>query len=190
MCENIDGTGRHSPGPKLLVRPLLLFACVALVIGFVASRTDAQPYETPFFHLFFSDPLHMKAWLATAALLLGLGQLATAARIYGRLRFAPEGTFYPFLHRWSGRLAILLTLPAAYNCIFKLGFGTYDGRAFIHSVLGASFYGVFFAKVLIVRTRDYPGWALPLAGTVLFALLMVLWLTSAFWLFGALGVSQ
>jgi hypothetical protein len=174
--ENIDGEGRRSPGPRLLVRPLLLFASVALVIGFVAVRTDVEPYETPFFHLFFSNTLHMKAWLTTA-------------RIYGKLRFPPEGRLYPLLHRWSGRAAILLTVPAAYHCIFKLGFGTYDARAFIHSLLGASFYGAFSAKVLIVRTSGYPGWALPMAGGVLFAILMVLWLTSAFWLFGTHGVS-
>jgi hypothetical protein len=189
MSENIDGGGRRSSGSRLLVRPLLLFAGVAVIIGFVASRTDVQPYETPFLRLFFSDPLHMKAWLTTAAFLLGLGQLLTAARIYGKLRFPPEGRLYPLLHRWSGRAAILLTLPAAYHCIFKLGFGTYDARAFIHSVLGASFYGAFSAKVLIVRTSGYPGWALPIAGGVLFAILMVLWLTSAFWLFGTQGVS-
>jgi hypothetical protein len=189
MSENIDGAGRPSPRPRLLVRPLLLFASVALIIGFVASRTDVEPYRTPFFHLFFSDTLHMKAWLTTAALLLGLGQLLTAARIYGKLRLPPEGRLYPLLHRWSGRAVILITLPAAYHCIVKLGFGTYDARAFIHSLLGASFYGAFFAKVLIVRTSGYPGWALPMTGGVLFAVLMLLWLTSAFWLFGARGVS-
>jgi len=189
MSENIDGGGRGSPGPRQLVRPLLLFASVSLVIGLVASRTDVEPYNTPFFRLFFSDTLHMKAWLTTAALLLGLGQLLTAARIYEKLYFPPEGRLYLLLHRWSGRLAILLTLPAAYHCIFKLGFGTYDARVFIHSLLGASFYGVFFAKVLIVRTSGYSGWALPMAGGVLFAILLVLWLTSAFWFFGALGVS-
>jgi hypothetical protein len=189
MSENIDGAGRRSLGPRLLVRPLLIFAGVAVVIGFVASRTDVQPYSAPFFRLFFSDTLHMKAWLTTFALLLGLAQLLTAARIYGKLRFPPEGRLYPLLHRWSGRAAILLTLPAAYHCIFKLGFGTYNARAFIHSVVGTSFYGAFFAKVLIIRTGGYPGWALPMAGGALFAILMVLWLTSAFWLFGALGVA-
>jgi hypothetical protein len=89
MSENIDGGGRRSSGSRLLVRPLLLFAGVAVIIGFVASRTDVQPYETPFLRLFFSDPLHMKAWLTTGAFLLGLGQLLTAARIYGKLRFPP-----------------------------------------------------------------------------------------------------
>jgi Family of unknown function (DUF6529) len=188
MSENIDDAERRSPDPRLLVRPLLLFGSVALVIGVVASRTDAQPYETPFFRLFFSDPLHMKAWLTTAAFMLGLGQLLTAARIYGKLRFPPEGHLYPLLHRWSGRAAILLTLPAAYHCIFKLGIGTYDARAFIHSLSGVAFYGAFFAKVLIVRTSGYPSWALPMAGGVLFAILMVLWITSALWLFGTIGV--
>jgi Family of unknown function (DUF6529) len=53
-----------------------------------------------------------------------LGQLLTAARIYGKLRFPPEGRLYPLLHRWSGRAAILLTVPVAYHCIFKIGFGT------------------------------------------------------------------
>ena len=188
MGENIGGAGRPSPGPRLLVRPLLLFASVALVIGFVASRTDVEPYRTPFFRLFFGDTLHMKAWLTTVALLVGLGQLLTAARIYGKLRLPPEGRLYPLLHRWSGRAVIMITLPAAYHCIFKLGFGTYDARVFIHSLLGASFYGAFFAKVLIVRTSGYPGWALPMAGGMLFAMIVVLWLTSAFWLFGARGV--
>ena len=59
MSENIDGAGRRSPGPRLLVRPLLLFASVALVIGFVAVRTDVEPYKTPFFRLFFSNTLHI-----------------------------------------------------------------------------------------------------------------------------------
>jgi len=36
---------------------------------------------------------------------------------------------------------------------------------------------------------EIPGWALPMAGGVLFAILMVLWLTSAFWLFATHGMS-
>ena len=107
----------------ILVFPLVLVAFVAITVGFVASKTVRQPYETPFFHLFFSDTLHMKAWLITAALLLALGQLLTASRIYEVLRFPPKGRFYHVVHRWSGRIAILLTLPVT-TTIFLLGFGT------------------------------------------------------------------
>ena len=187
MSENMNGAGR-SAGRTQLLRPLMLFAVTALVIILLASRTHLRPYGTPFFHLFFSDTLHMKAWLTTIALLLGLGQLLTAARIFGLLRFPPEGRSYSRLHRWSGRLAFLLTLPVAYHCIFKLGFRTHDVRAAAHSVLGAAFYGSFAVKVLMVRSSGYPGWALPLAGGTLFAILAALWFTSAFWLFGVFGV--
>ena len=169
------------------MRPFLLFAFVALTVGFVASRTLRQPYETPFIHLFFSDTLHMKAWLITATLLLGLGLLLTASRIYEVLHFPPQGRFYHLLHRWSGRTAILLTLPVAYHCIFLLGFGTYDTRVYLHSLLGSSFYGAFLAKVLIVRSSGFRGWALPMAGGVLFSILLGLWLTSAVWFFSTFG---
>src|SRR5882762_1025552 len=137
MNEKTGPTGRTVLSRVLLVLPLLLFAFVALSVGFVASKTVRQPYETPFSHLFFSDTLHMKAWLITAVLLLALGQLLTASRIYEVLRFPPQGRFYHVVHRWSGRTAILLTLPVAYHCIFLLGFGTDDTRVYIHSLLGS-----------------------------------------------------
>src|SRR5690349_1454801 len=115
MRETIGPTGRAVSSGALLVLPGLLFAFVALIVGFVASKTVRQPYETPFSHLFFSDTLHMKAWLVTAVLLLAFGQLLTASRIYEVLRFPPKGRFYHLVHRWSGRAAILLTLPVAHH---------------------------------------------------------------------------
>jgi Family of unknown function (DUF6529) len=45
----------------------------------------------------------------------------TAARLYDLLRFPPKGRFYHRVRRWSGRVAILLTLPVAYHCVFLLG---------------------------------------------------------------------
>src|SRR5262252_5830303 len=107
MSPSADHTGSVR-NRVLLALPLVLFALVALAVGFVASKTVRQPYETPFLHLFFSDPLHMKVWLVTAALLLGLGQLLTASRVYEVLHFPPRGRFYGLVHRWSGRVAILL----------------------------------------------------------------------------------
>lgn len=184
-------TGSHRPlVPRrvVLVLPFIIFALVALTVGLLASRTIRSPYATPFFHLFFSDTLHMKVWLTTAALLLGLSQLLTASRIYGLLHFPPPGGFYNVVHRWSGRTAIVLTLPVAYHCIFLLGFGTYDTRVYIHSLLGSSVYGVFLAKVFIVRAKGFPGWALPIAGGVMFSILLGVWLTAAPWFFRNFGM--
>jgi len=188
MSENADPARRTVPSRILLALPLVLFSAVALTVGSVASRTVRQPYETSFSHLFFSDTLHMKAWLITAALLLALGQLLTASRIYEVLRFPPKGRFYHVVHRWSGRAAMLLTLPVAYHCIFLLGFGKSDLRVYIHSLLGTFLYGALLAKVLVVRSNGFQAWALPLGGAVLFSVLAGLWLTSAFWFFGAAGI--
>jgi uncharacterized protein DUF6529 len=132
----------------------------------------------------FSSTIAMKAWFATAALVLAGVQVVTAARIYGRVNFLPErGRGIARAHRWSGRLAFLCTLPVFFHCVTILGFQTPDARVAIHSVLGTFLYGVFVAKVLIVRDHLLPGWALPTAGLTLASLLLVLWLTSSLWYF-------
>ncbi|MGH3135264.1 MAG: DUF6529 family protein [Gaiellaceae bacterium] len=132
----------------------------------------------------FSSTIAAKAWLASAALVLALVQVTTAARIYGRLSFLPErGPTISRVHRWSGRIAFLLTLPVFFHCVTILGFQTPDTRVAVHSLVGTFFYGVFAAKVLIVRDRSLPGWALPTAGLTLASILGVLWLTSSLWYF-------
>jgi len=168
-----------------LAVPLAVFALITLTVGLVARQTVREPYATPFFHPLFTDVLQMKAWLVTAAVVLACGQLLTAARIYELLRFPSKGRFYHSVHRWSGRVAILFTLPVAYHCVFMLGFGTHSPRVLIHSLLGSALYGVFVAKVLIVRSTRFAPWVLPVAGGLLFSVLLGLWLTSALWLFTA-----
>ena len=117
-----------------------------------------------------------------AAVILALVQVTTAARIYGKLRFLPErGAAIATAHRWSGRIAFLCTLPVFFHCVTILGFQTPDARVALHSIVGTFLYGVFVAKVLIVRTPSAPGWALPVAGSVMFTTLVVVWLTSALW---------
>jgi hypothetical protein len=133
----------------------------------------------------FSSPVAGKAWLGTIAIALALVQVSTGARIFGRLSgvlpFGP-GTAAR-VHRWSGRLAVLVTLPIVFHCITILGFQTTDARVAVHSVVGSFIYGVLAAKLLLVRSRSFPGWALPLAGGTLFAVLATIWLTSSYWYF-------
>ena len=73
----------------------------------------------------FSSTIAAKAWLATAAVLLAFVQVTTAARIYGKLSFLPErGPTVARIHRWSGRIAFLCTLPVFFHCVTILGFQT------------------------------------------------------------------
>ena len=133
----------------------------------------------------FSSPIAGKAWFATAAVVLALVQVLTAARIFGHLQGvvripAPRVNH---IHRWSGRLAFLCTLPVAFHCIFILGFDSADSRTLAHSILGSFVYGVFAVKVFFVHDHDHPRWTLPLVGGALFAVIVTLWLTSAYWYF-------
>jgi hypothetical protein len=127
----------------------------------------------------------MKAWLATGAITLGLFQVLSAARLFELFRGGPAGRFWGRMHRMSGYLAILLTLPVAYHCIFLLGSETTSPRVAIHSILGSAFYGAFLVKVILVRSERFPGWALPVAGGLLFAILAGLWVTSSLYLFSS-----
>jgi Family of unknown function (DUF6529) len=87
------------------------------------------------------------------------------------------------IHRWSGRLAVLLTIPVFFHCVTMLGFKTPNARVAVHSIAGSSVYGVLAAKLLVIRLKGYPHWVLPVLGGSLAAVLTTLWLTSALWYF-------
>jgi cytochrome c553 len=165
---------------RWVAAPLLAFALVSLTAGLLARH---EPRSKGYFKLFFSDTLHMKAAFATAVVVLACLQLFTAAWIFRKLPWSKPAWVNP-VHRWSGRLAFVLTLPVAYHCIFKLGFRSPSGRVLAHSLFGCFVYGAFAAKVTIVRLHRFPRLVLPLAGGALFAVLVGVWYTSAVWLYG------
>jgi Family of unknown function (DUF6529) len=70
---------------------------------------------------------------------------------------------------------------AAVYCVLAYGVQLTSVGVAVHSLAGCLFYGAFTAKVLLVRTRRLPGWALPAAGGALALLVAVLWHTSALW---------
>ena len=133
----------------------------------------------------FSSTIAAKAWLATTAVAFAVVQVSTGARIFGKLKhvIAIPPPYVNRVHRWSGRLAILCTLPVAFHCIFILGFQTIDTRVLVHSILGSFVYGAIAVKVFYARDRDHPRWTLPLVGGTLFAMLVMLWSTSSLWYF-------
>ena len=165
---------------RWLAAPLAAFAIVSLTAGLLA---DHDPRSKGYFRLFFEDPIHLKAGFATAVVVLACFQLFTAAWIFRKLPWSKPAWVNP-VHRWSGRLAFLLTLPVAYHCIFKLGFQDPSTRVLAHSLFGCAVYGAFAAKVTIVRLHNFPRFVLPVAGGLLFAVLVGVWWTSAVWLYG------
>lgn len=138
----------------------------------------------------FSSGLAAKTWLSTAAFVLVLVQLWTAMRMYGRLsRRGPAGARTAFVHRWSGRAAVLLTIPVAVHCLYALGYEDTSPRVLLHSLAGCFFYGAFTAKMLLLPRRDAPRWALPMLGGLVFVLLTALFLTSSVWFFSTRGLT-
>jgi mono/diheme cytochrome c family protein len=164
---------------RWVAAPLLAFALFALTAGLLARH---DPRSKGYFRLFFSDPIHMKAGFATAVAVLACLQVFTAAWIFRKLPW-PKPAWVNPLHRWSGRLAFVLTLPVAYHCIFKLGFRHPDSRVLAHSLLGCGVYGAYASKVTIVRLHRFPRPVLPIAGGLLFTILIAVWYTSALWLY-------
>lgn len=132
----------------------------------------------------FSAALPMKAWLTTGAAVLAVVQVVSALSMWDRLgAYIPEG-----VHRWSGRLAFLLTIPVAFHCLYALGLRYDVPRVMAHSLLGCFFYGVFTTKMLALRRENAPGWTLPVLGGLVFTTLVGLWLTSSFWFFTTVGL--
>src|SRR3954469_24702311 len=171
-----------APAPRSsrwLAAPLVAFALFSLTAGLLAAH---DPRSKGYFQLFFSDPIHLKAGLATVVVVLACFQLLTAAWIFRKLPWRKPAWVNP-AHRWSGRLAFAFTLPVAYHCIFKLGFRSPSTRVLAHSLFGCAVYGAFAAKVTIVRLHRFPKPVLPIAGGLLFAVLIGVWYTSALWLY-------
>ena len=156
-----------------------MFALFALTAGLLAAH---DPRSKGYFRLYFEDPIHLKAGFASAAAALACFQVFSATWIFGKLPWRKPAWINP-AHRWSGRLAFVFTLPVAYHCLYQLGFQHSSTRVLVHSLLGCCVYGAYAAKVTIVRLRRFPVPVLPIAGGLLFAVLIGVWYSSAVWLY-------
>ncbi|MEU0414280.1 DUF6529 family protein [Streptomyces griseorubiginosus] len=172
------------PNPARYLIPALVAAAVAVALGAYGKVHD--PAGTAFNLAGFSSTGAVKSWLASAAFLFALVQLVSALMVYGKL---PGPSWSSTLHRWSGRVAFLLAVPVAVHCLYALGFQSYESRVLWHSLLGCFFFGVFSAKMLLLRWERLPGWLLPIVGGLVFTALTILWLTSALWFFRTFGVT-
>ena len=174
--------------------PLAVFGAAAGVgaIGAVSAGVYGRHHEPAgeaTMQWFFTSTLHFKAWMTSLAVLLAIGQVLGGMWMFGKLPLGSAPGWVGPVHRMVGSLALLVSLPVAYHCLWSLGFNPEPGgsRRFWHSVFGCMFYGAFATKVLAVRSHRMPGWALPVVGGALFTLLVLIWLTSSLWFFRTVG---
>ncbi|MFI5964067.1 DUF6529 family protein [Streptomyces asoensis] len=182
--RGFPGPAPRAPHPARYLVPALVAAAVALALGVYGKVHD--PAGTAFSLAGFSSTGAVKSWLATTTVCFALVQLVSALMLYGRL---PGPAWSATVHRWSGRAAFLVAVPVAVHCLYALGYQTYETRVMWHSLLGCFFFGAFSAKMLLLRSERLPGWLLPVVGGLVFAVLTVVWLTSALWFFRTFGVT-
>ena len=146
---------------------------------YVAGRLHQPDYS---FSLFGTDPVPPKSLLATIVLGLAVVQVLLALWMYRKLPLAGRPPRpVPVTHRVTGFALVALSVPVAVHCLIAYGVQLTSPRVAVHSIAGCFFYGAFTAKVLLVRSRRLPGWALPVAGGMLAVIAGVLWYTSALW---------
>lgn len=176
-----------TPGTTAVLLAVGIGAAVAVVLGVYGSVHEPSGFAINLAG--FSGPLYVKAWLTTVAFVLALVQIATSMAMYGR--FGPAAASAAWtgpVHRWSGRLAVLVTVPVVVHCLYALGFDASSPRVLVHSLAGCLFYGAFVAKMLLLSRSGSPRWALPVFGGLVFTLLTALFLTSSLWVFATKGV--
>jgi hypothetical protein len=187
-------TSTHTPPVKQPPRwGLASAAGVGIAVAAVlAAYARVSPGDGAVITTFgFSALYAMKSWLTTVAMVFVLVQIVSALAMWGRLPgVAGSPTWAAPLHRWSGVVAFLFTLPVAFQCIWSAGFSDDTTRTFVHSLAGCLFYGAFAAKMLSLRLRGLPGWALPVLGGLLAVLLTIIWFSSAFWYFTQPGLPK
>jgi hypothetical protein len=175
--------------------PLTAFAVgavIAVLVGVFGRLHDPTLSGTT--TLGFRTVLEMKTAVSVAIAPLILLQLLGALWMYGKLG-SPAPSWVGPAHRGIGTVTLVLAVFVAYHCLWSLGLEVGhlpDGevvstRTLVHGLIGCLFIGALVVKLVAVRSQRAPGWFLPVAGGVLFTLLVLAVLTSAAWYIGAEG---
>jgi hypothetical protein len=175
-----------SRGGVAVLIGVALGAAVAVGLGVFGKLHEPQFFSVSVAG--FSSGTAVKSWLATLAVALALFQLVSAFAMYRLIPGGKAPSWIGAAHVWSGRLAVLVSVPVAVHCLYALGFQSYDNRVLFHSLFGCFFYGAFVTKMLLLTRKGLRGWVIPVAGGLVFFGLVYVWLTSALWFFDTNGI--
>jgi hypothetical protein len=174
-----------TPAPPARIGALLIAVAVGILVsvGLGVYGRLHQPTGTGLSVAGFSSGTAAKSWLGSAAFALVVIQLASAVLMY-----RTGASWLAGVHRWSGRVAVLATVPVAVHCLYALGFQLGSPRVLAHSLAACFVYGLFVAKMLVLPRPNLPRWGIPVLGGLLFTALTAVWLTSSLWFFSTSGL--
>jgi hypothetical protein len=184
--ETTRSSRTRTTGGVAAFTAVLIGSAVAVGLG-----VFGKVHEPQFFAINvagFSSGTAVKAWMATLAVALAVFQFVSAFVMYGLLPRGRVPSWVSTAHVWSGRLAVLVSVPVVVHCLYALGFEATDTRVLFHSLFGCFFYGAFVTKMLLLTRKGLAPWVLPIAGGLVFFGLVFVWLTSALWFFDTSGV--
>jgi hypothetical protein len=170
-----------------LLGALAIGAAVAVGLGVYGRLHSPQFFAVNIAG--FSGPGAVKSWLATIAVALAVFQFVSALVMYRVLPGGRAPYWIGVAHVWSGRLAVLASVPVAVHCLYALGFQGTDTRVLWHSLFGCFFYGAFVAKMILLTRKNLRAWVIPVLGGLVFFTLVNIWLTSALWFFQINGLT-
>jgi hypothetical protein len=167
--------------PDRLTDAVLIVTAVFGVWGVALIVLTVLGITQPAF--LYSDPkAAVKALGSTVVAALALSQIYTMEATIGHL---PRGTFrmrtLMHVHRYGGRIAIVLAVLIAYFCITDVGAPTSPMRVVIHAVAGSAAFALLGVKFALIRFRPTVAfdWA-PWIGRVVAVCFVVIWITSGF----------
>jgi hypothetical protein len=120
-----------------------------------------------------------KVVLSTIVFGLAGLQVAMAARLWGASGFpAISPGAAAAVHRWSGRVAVLLSLVVGFACLAGPAGATSPTRVVLHTVFGSLLFVALAVKFLVLRVTPSGARYLPVVGVGLFVAFAAVWATS------------
>ena len=174
-------------GRRRCSSPPAIGAAVSLGLGVYANVHD--PTNEQILHFGFPSTLSMKAWLTTGVAVLAAGpgghggvDVGSPAR-----RRAARRAGSPTPIAGPGRRRSCSCCPSPTTACGRSAGATPTPACVVHGLLGCAFFGALTTKLLALRINGLPGWALPVLGGGLVAILTGIWLTSSLWFFTNVG---
>ena len=122
----------------------------------------------------------IKAAGSTVVVLLTFSQFYTMESVLGHL---PRGRIkmrsMMKVHRWGGRIAILLAAVIAFFCIVDVGAPREPLRVLVHIVAGSLAFALLGIKFALIRWRPYLAYdTAPWIGRIVAVCFVAIWITS------------